>query len=169
MSSPDETATKTDDSAPAGWAGSVPALRTGIALLATFAIGLAGGYAAKLLHFPLPYMTGALLTTAALGLAGAPVRSVWQARAAGQLVAGTAVSDGGGDAIDPEETSATVGRNRFIAPQRLCRSRIILQHLSRGKRSVARRRLPPELALPGGCCALRAGGSHRWKLGEAAQ
>jgi uncharacterized protein len=93
MSSPDETATKTDDTAPAptGWAGFVPALRTGVALLATFAIGLAGGYVAKLLHFPLPYMTGALLTTAALGLAGVPVRSVWQARAAGQFVTGTAI------------------------------------------------------------------------------
>ena len=93
MSSPDETATKTDDTAPAptGWAGSATVLRTGMALLATFAIGLAGGYVAKLLHFPLPYMTGALLTTAALGLAGAPVRSVWQARAAGQFVTGTAI------------------------------------------------------------------------------
>jgi uncharacterized protein len=91
MSSPDETATKAAETAPApaGWAGS--ALRTGMALLATFAIGLAGGYVAKLLHFPLPYMTGALLTTAALGLAGAPVRSVWQARAAGQFVTGTAI------------------------------------------------------------------------------
>jgi hypothetical protein len=66
-------------------------VRTAIALVATFAIGLVGGYAAKLLHFPLPYMTGALLTTAALGLAGAPVRSVWQARAAGQFVTGSAI------------------------------------------------------------------------------
>jgi membrane AbrB-like protein len=92
MSSPDETTTKTDDTVPAptGWAGS-PVLRTGVALLATFTIGLVGGYVAKLLHFPLPYMTGALLTTAALGLAGAPVRSVWQARAAGQFVTGTAI------------------------------------------------------------------------------
>ena len=68
--------------------------RTGAALIVTFAIGLMGGYAAKLLHFPLPYMTGALLTTAALGLAGAPVRSVWQARAAGQFVTGTAIGTG---------------------------------------------------------------------------
>src|SRR3954468_24121583 len=52
------------------------------ALLATFAVGIAGGYLAKLLHFPLPYMTGSLLVTAALGLAGVPVRSLWQARAA---------------------------------------------------------------------------------------
>src|SRR5262245_13814276 len=80
-----------DDTKPAapGRAGS--ALRTGVALIATFAVGLVGGYAAKLLHFPLPYMTGALLTTAALGLAGVPVRSVWQARAAGQFVTGSAI------------------------------------------------------------------------------
>src|SRR5262245_14858075 len=93
MSSPDETATKADETAPAptAWAGFATVLRTGTALLATFAIGLVGGYVAKLLHFPLPYMTGALLTTAALGLAGVPVRSVWQARAAGQFVTGTAI------------------------------------------------------------------------------
>ena len=64
---------------------------TGGALLATFAVGIAGGYLAKLLHFPLPYMTGSLLITAALGLAGVPVRSLWQARAAGQFVTGSAI------------------------------------------------------------------------------
>src|ERR1043165_4964728 len=84
---PDEPAPETADTpSPA-----ICAARTGVALIATFAIGLGGGYVAKLLHFPLPYMTGALLTTAALGLAGAPVRSVWQARAAGQFVTGTAI------------------------------------------------------------------------------
>ncbi len=36
-------------------------------------------------------MTGALMITAALGLAGVPVRSLWQARAAGQFVTGAAV------------------------------------------------------------------------------
>ena len=36
-------------------------------------------------------MTGSLLLTAALGLAGVPVRSLWQARAAGQFVTGAAV------------------------------------------------------------------------------
>jgi uncharacterized protein len=64
---------------------------TGGALLVTFAVGIAGGYVAKLLHFPLPYMTGSLLITAALGLAGVPVRSLWQARAAGQFVTGSAI------------------------------------------------------------------------------
>src|SRR5262245_21733133 len=60
-------------------------------LLATFAVAFAGGYIGKLLHFPLPWMTGALMITAALGLAGVPVRSLWQARAAGQFVTGAAV------------------------------------------------------------------------------
>ena len=90
MSSPDETAAKTTIAAQTP-SKAVSVARTGMALIATFAIGLAGGYVAMLLHFPLPYMTGALLTTAALGLAGAPVRSVWQARAAGQFVTGTAI------------------------------------------------------------------------------
>src|SRR5215208_159875 len=64
---------------------------TGGAFLATLTVGIAGGYLAKLLHFPLPYMTGSLLITAALGLAGVPVRSLWQARAAGQFVTGSAI------------------------------------------------------------------------------
>jgi membrane AbrB-like protein len=63
----------------------------GFALLATFAVGLGGGFVGKFLNFPLPFMTGSLLMTAALGLAGVPVRAVWQARAAGQFVTGAAV------------------------------------------------------------------------------
>ena len=64
---------------------------TALSLLATFAVALLGGFIGKLLHFPLPWMTGALMITAALGLAGVPVRSLWQARAAGQFVTGAAV------------------------------------------------------------------------------
>src|SRR5262245_5836923 len=64
---------------------------TAAALLATFAVALLGGYIGKLLHFPLPWMTGALMITAALCLAGVPLRSLWQARAAGQFVTGAAV------------------------------------------------------------------------------
>ena len=60
-------------------------------LLATFAVAFVGGTIAKLLNFPLPWMTGSLLLIAALGLAGVPVRSLWQARAAGQFVTGAAV------------------------------------------------------------------------------
>src|SRR3954471_3558644 len=61
-------------------------LQTGGALLATFAVGFGGGIVAKLLHFPLPYMTGSLLITAALGLAAVPVRSLWQVRAGRPIV-----------------------------------------------------------------------------------
>jgi membrane AbrB-like protein len=60
-------------------------------LLVTFAMGLLGGYIGKLLNFPLPWMTGSLLLTAALCLAGVPLRSLWQVRAAGQFVTGAAV------------------------------------------------------------------------------
>jgi membrane AbrB-like protein len=66
-------------------------VRLGAAVLATFATGLAGGFVAKALNLPMPWMTGALLVTAALGLANVPVRSLWQARTAGQFVTGTAV------------------------------------------------------------------------------
>jgi membrane AbrB-like protein len=64
---------------------------TAAILLATFAVAFLGGYIGKLLHFPLPWMTGSLMITAGLGLAGVPVRSLWQARAAGQFVTGAAV------------------------------------------------------------------------------
>src|SRR3954451_13527880 len=75
------------------------------ALLATFAVGFAGGYLAKWLHFPLPYMTGSLLVTAALGLAGVPVRSLWHARAAGQFVTGSAI----GTSFTPALLLALIG------------------------------------------------------------
>ena len=99
MSQPsvDDISEKTSDASPAQPGGSAARSRAaGIliaagALLATFAVGIAGGTVAYLLHFPLPYMTGSLLVTAALGLAGVPVRSLWQARAAGQFVTGAAV------------------------------------------------------------------------------
>lgn len=81
----------TSPASPAPAAALRPPLQTGCALLATFAVGFAGGIVAKLLHFPLPYMTGSLLITAALGLAAVPVRSLWQARAAGQFVTGAAI------------------------------------------------------------------------------
>ena len=92
----DSTPTKTSDKPavppPAGARATAKdiAVTTAI-LLATFAVAFAGGYVAKLLNFPLPWMTGALMITAALGLAGVPVRSLWQARAAGQFVTGAAV------------------------------------------------------------------------------
>jgi membrane AbrB-like protein len=99
QSSLDEIPPKTAESPPPAPAAEAPPLRarlkdhavTAAMLLATFAVGLVGGTIGKLLNFPLPYMTGSLLITAALGLAGAPVRSLWVARAAGQFVTGAAV------------------------------------------------------------------------------
>jgi uncharacterized protein len=103
MSQPslDETPAKTSDASPqsAAVAPSADAPQstpkdiatTGAILLATFAVALIGGAIAKFLNFPLAWMTGALMITAALGLAGVPVRSLWQARAAGQFVTGAAV------------------------------------------------------------------------------
>ena len=103
MSQPsrDEIPVKTSDAPPQSAAGApsadAPQQRAkGIAittaiLLATFAVAFVGGAIAKFLNFPLPWMTGSLMITAALGLAGVPVRSLWQARAAGQFVTGAAV------------------------------------------------------------------------------
>lgn len=101
MSQPslDEIPSKTSDPSPQAAAEAADTPRSRLAdiavtiaiLLASFAVGLVGGYGAKLLNFPLPWMTGSLLITAALGLSGLPVRSLWQARAAGQFVTGAAV------------------------------------------------------------------------------
>jgi membrane AbrB-like protein len=95
MSSLDEIPPKTGESSPSPQAPARSRLAdiavTTAVLLATFAVGLAGGFIARLLHFPLPWMTGSLLMTAALGLAGVPVRSLWQIRAGGQFVTGAAV------------------------------------------------------------------------------
>jgi hypothetical protein len=53
-------------------------------------------------------MTGSLLITAALGLAAVPVRSLWQARAAGQFVTGAAI----GSSFTP----AVVGHLLLLLP-----------------------------------------------------
>ena len=56
-------------------------------------------------------MTGSLLVTAALGLAGAPVRSLWQLRAAGQFVTGSAI----GTSFTPAVLATLVGLLPAIA------------------------------------------------------
>ena len=43
-----------------------------LAMAGTLAAGVAGGYAARFAHLPLPWLLGALLTIMALSLAGAP-------------------------------------------------------------------------------------------------
>jgi uncharacterized protein len=58
------------------------------AIALTLAGGVAGGFAARYLHLPLPWLLGALFTTMALSLAGAPVRLIPWGRPAGTVVVG---------------------------------------------------------------------------------
>jgi membrane AbrB-like protein len=62
-----------------------------LAIAGTLAIGTAGGVAARLLHLPLPWLLGPLLTTAAVGLAGGPIHPVREARTFGQVIVGTSI------------------------------------------------------------------------------
>jgi len=62
-----------------------------LAIGGTLAIGTAGGIAARLLHLPLPWLLGPLLTTAAVGLAGGPIHPVREARTFGQVIVGTSI------------------------------------------------------------------------------
>src|SRR5262245_37812030 len=59
-----------------------------LAITATLAAGVGGGFAARYVHLPLPWLLGALFTTMALSLAGAPVRIIPWGRSAGTVVAG---------------------------------------------------------------------------------
>jgi len=59
-----------------------------LAIALTLAGGVAGGFAARYLHLPLPWLLGALFTTMALSLAGAPVRLIPWGRPAGTVVVG---------------------------------------------------------------------------------
>jgi uncharacterized membrane protein AbrB (regulator of aidB expression) len=59
-----------------------------LAMAGTLAVGVAGGFAARYAHLPLPWLLGALFTTTALSLAGAPVRLIPWGRPAGTVVVG---------------------------------------------------------------------------------
>ena len=59
-----------------------------LAIAGTLAVGVAGGFAARYAHLPLPWLLGALFTTTALSLAGAPVRLIPWGRPAGTVVVG---------------------------------------------------------------------------------
>jgi len=59
-----------------------------LAITATLAAGVAGGFAARYVHLPLPWLLGALFTTMTLSLAGAPVRLIPWGRPAGTVVVG---------------------------------------------------------------------------------
>src|SRR5262245_42064836 len=63
-------------------------LAAALAIAATLAAGVAGGFAARYVHLPLPWLLGALFTTMALSLAGAPVRLIPWGRPVGTVVVG---------------------------------------------------------------------------------
>src|SRR5436309_2541613 len=59
-----------------------------LAMTGTLAAGVAGGFAARALHLPLPWLLGALAVTMAMSLSGAPVRLIPWGRPAGTVVVG---------------------------------------------------------------------------------
>ena len=63
-------------------------LAAALAIALTLAGGVVGGFAARYVHLPLPWLLGALFTTMALSLAGAPVRLIPWGRPAGTVVVG---------------------------------------------------------------------------------
>src|SRR5215470_3879114 len=63
-------------------------LAAALAIGLTLAAGVAGGFAARLVHLPLPWLLGALFTTMVLSLAGAPVRLIPWGRPVGTVVVG---------------------------------------------------------------------------------
>jgi uncharacterized protein len=63
-------------------------LAAALAMAGTLAAGVAGGFAARYAHLPLPWLLGSLVTIMALSLAGAPVRLIPWGRPAGTVVVG---------------------------------------------------------------------------------
>jgi membrane AbrB-like protein len=63
-------------------------LLNALAMGGTLAAGVAGGYAARFLGVPLPWLLGSMFTIMALSLVGAPIRLIKWGRAAGQIVIG---------------------------------------------------------------------------------
>src|SRR4029079_10037129 len=59
-----------------------------LAMAGTLAAGVAGGFAARYAHLPLPWLLGALCAATVLSLAGAPVRLIPGGRPAGTVVVG---------------------------------------------------------------------------------
>jgi membrane AbrB-like protein len=59
-----------------------------LAMAGTLAAGIAGGFAARYAHLPLPWLLGSLFTIMALSLAGVPVRVIRWGRPAGTIVVG---------------------------------------------------------------------------------
>ncbi len=63
-------------------------LAAALAMAGTLAAGIVGGYAARSVHLPLPWLLGSLVTIMGLSLAGVPVRLIPWGRPAGTVVVG---------------------------------------------------------------------------------
>jgi uncharacterized protein len=59
-----------------------------LAMLMTLAAGVGGGFTARYIHLPLPWLLGSLVSTMALSVCGAPVRLIPWGRPAGTVVVG---------------------------------------------------------------------------------
>ncbi|GLK69991.1 AbrB family transcriptional regulator [Ancylobacter dichloromethanicus] len=66
-------------------------LHGGLRVLATYAIAAAAGYAASLIHMPLPWMLGPLFVCGVLNVSGAPLQAGPHLREIGQVIVGLAI------------------------------------------------------------------------------
>jgi uncharacterized protein len=62
-----------------------------LAMAGTLAAGVAGGFLARFVHLPLPWLLGPLVAIMALSLAGAPLRLLPWGRPAGTIVVGASI------------------------------------------------------------------------------
>jgi membrane AbrB-like protein len=62
-----------------------------LAMAGTLAAGVAGGFAARFVHLPLPWLLGPLVAIMALSLAGVPIRLIPWGRPAGTIVVGASI------------------------------------------------------------------------------
>lgn len=62
-----------------------------LAIAGTVAAGVAGGGVARLVHLPLPWLLGPLVTIMAMSLAGVPIRLIPWGRPAGTIVVGASI------------------------------------------------------------------------------
>src|SRR5262249_59462267 len=83
-------------------------LGAALAIALTLAVGVAGGFLARLVHLPLPWLLGPLFATMALSLAGAPVRLIPWGRPAG--------AGGAGASARPQFTAAPGSQLVSLSP-----------------------------------------------------
>lgn len=88
---PPNLLTKEKSKPTSGGTSRMEAMRRMLAIAGTLAVGSLGGALAYWIGMPLPWMLGPLFATAALGLAGAPIKPIGRARTLGQVVVGTSI------------------------------------------------------------------------------